>query len=300
MLKDLISLNTLEIVKLFNEKFLDNKIKHPRPQRPGLGLAGFSKYLDKNRIQIMGKTELGYLASLKEKELKQRLKSYLSLKHCVIILSDSQEPSADFIKFAEKYKTPVAISKKTSNSLISEISSNLAAHFSTKTRINGVLMNVMGTGVMIIGKPGIGKSETALELIYKGHQLISDDLIEFYIDQFDSLTGRAVKGIKGLLEVRGLGIINLMDVFGAGALMEEKRLELVVSLEKWNEKTHFDRLGENKKYYNMLGHIIPLITIPVAPGRNLSTLIETAIKYFIARKYGKKTFIEKLYKEEPQ
>jgi HPr kinase/phosphorylase len=157
-------------------------------------------------------------------------------------------------------------------------------------------MEIKGHGILIKGLSGIGKSETALELVNKGYQLISDDLIEFFLNANDEPVGRSINQIKNWLEVRGLGIINIVDLYGVGALMEEKKLDLVIDLVKWNPKKKYDRLGEEKQYFNVLDKDIPMITLPVAPGRNLSTLVEVAVKYFISRKNGSVSFLEHSYK----
>jgi HPr kinase/phosphorylase len=159
-------------------------------------------------------------------------------------------------------------------------------------------MDIMGMGTLIIGDSGIGKSETALELVNKGNQLISDDLTEFYLNSNDEPVGRSIDRIKKWIEVRGLGIINIADMYGVGALMDEKKLDLVINLEKWSPKKKYDRLGEENLYHRILGKDIPMFILPVAPGRNLSTLIQVAVKYFISRRNGSQSFIEHIYKQE--
>jgi HPr kinase/phosphorylase len=146
--------------------------------------------------------------------------------------------------------------------------------------------------VLITGASGIGKSETALELVNKGYQLIADDVTEFYLDSNDDLVGRANEIIKNLMEVRGLGIINVNDIFGASAVLDEKKLNLVINLEKWDPRKKYDRLGEDNLYFKILGLEIPMINLPVGPGRNLSTIIEVALRNFLAKKSGKKTYLE--------
>jgi HPr kinase/phosphorylase len=153
-------------------------------------------------------------------------------------------------------------------------------------------MDIMGQGVLITGASGVGKSETALELVNKGYQLISDDVTEFYLDSNDDLVGRANEIIKNLMEVRGLGIINIKDIFGASAVLEEKKLNLVIHLEKWEPKKRYDRLGEDNLYFKILGLEIPLVNLPVGPGRNLSTIIEVAVRNFLAKKSGLKSYME--------
>ncbi len=290
----LIEQNEFEISKVYNEKWTSNKILHPRVQKPGLALAGYSKYVNKNRLQVFGKTEMGYLKQLPRTEFEKRLKNFMAAKIPGIIASSNQEIDDLIISTANKYKTSVLVSNLRTSLLISRISSFLYRYFSKRIKINGVLMDIMGQGILIRGQSGIGKSETALELINKGHQLISDDLVEFYLNSNDEPVGRSMEKIKQWMEVRGLGIINIVDLFGVAAILEEKKLDLVINLEKWNPKKKYDRLGEENLYYTILGNDIPMFNLPVAMGRNLSTLIEVAVKYFISRKNGSRSFIEHL------
>lgn len=296
--KAIIKESDLEIVKIHNEKWTVNKILHPSAQRPGIALAGYYKYLNKKRIQIFGKTEIGYLKQVNKDEIEKYLKNFMSTKIPGIIISENQEINELFISIAKKYKTPILISNLRTSILVSRISSFLFRYFSKRIRINGVLMDIMGQGILITGKSGIGKSETALELINKGHHLISDDLIEFYLNPNDEPVGRSVEKIKKWLEVRGLGIINIVDIFGVGALLEEKKLDLVINLEKWNPKKEYDRLGEGNLYFRILGIDIPKFNLPVALGRNLSTSIEVTVKYFISKKSGSSSFIDHIYRKD--
>jgi HPr kinase/phosphorylase len=291
-IRQILELNPLKILKIYNEKWLSNLVSHPRPQRPGLGLTGYLKHIQTDRIQIFGKTEIGYLLNLKSDDKNKCLKNYLSLKLPGIIVSENIAFEEEWIKLAANYHTPILISELHTAPLISRLNAFLYQYFSKKIKLNGVLMDIMGQGVMLTGASGIGKSETALELVNKGYQLIADDVIEFYLDSNDDLVGRANPIIKNLMEVRGLGIININDIFGASAVLEEKKLNLVINLEKWDAKKKYDRLGEDNFYSKILGIDIPLITLPVAPGRNLSTIIEVAVRNFLAKKSGRKTYLE--------
>ncbi len=290
--------NDLKIVKIYNKKWVTNKIKHPRAQKPGLAIAGYLKYLSRGRIQIFGKTEIGYLNQLDPEKREMQLKKFFSIKLPAIVISEKQPVDELIISIAMKYKTPILISNLNSSLLTSRISSLLYKHFSKKIKINGVLMDILGLGILIKGDSGIGKSETALELANKGYNLVADDLIEFYLNSNDEPVGMSIEKIKGWIEVRGLGIINVIDIFGAGAVLEEKKLDMVVNLERWSNKKKYDRLGEENLYFQVFGKDIPMFDIPVAPGRDLSTLIEVAVKYFISRKNGKKSFIEHIYGKE--
>jgi HPr kinase/phosphorylase len=297
-IRELITEGNIDISNIYNKKWLSNIIKHPRSQKPGLALAGYYKYLERDRIQIFGKTEIGYLNQLKSEDRQAKLKSFFALKIAGVIVSENQEIGKLIIPNIQRYKTPVLISKLRTSLLVSRISTFLYRHFSKKIRLNGVLMDIMGMGTLIIGDSGIGKSETALELVNKGNQLISDDLTEFYLNSNDEPVGRSIDRIKKWIEVRGLGIINIADMYGVGALMDEKKLDLVINLEKWSPKKKYDRLGEENLYHRILEKDIPMFILPVAPGRNLSTLIQVAVKYFISRRNGSQSFIEHIYKQE--
>ncbi len=297
-IKEVIKQGDLEIIHIYNEERITNQILHPRSQKPGLALAGYPKYLNHKRVQIFGKTEMGYLNQLRQEEREKQLKNFFSLRVPAVIISEKQEVDSRFVSYAEKYKTPILISNLKASLLVARLSSFLYRHFSKKIRINGVLIDVMGLGILITGDSGIGKSETALELVNKGHRLISDDLIEFYLDSNDDPIGQSIDRIRKWIEVRGLGIINIADIFGMGAILLEKKLDLVIRLEKWSQKKQYDRLGEGKLYFNILEKEIPMFVLPVAPGRNLSTLIEVAAKYFMSRKNGSKSFIEYAYEKE--
>ena len=291
-ISQILELIPLKILKIHNEKWLGNLVSHPRPQRPGLGLTGYLKHIQTGRIQIFGKTEIGYLLNLKEDDRNRCLKNYLALKLPAITVSENIAVEAEWIAMADHFHTPILVTELHTAPLISRLNAFLYQYFSKKIKLNGVLMDIMGQGIMLTGASGIGKSETALEMVNKGYQLIADDIIEFYIDSNDDLVGRSNPIIKNLMEVRGLGIININDIFGASAVLEEKELNLVIHLEKWDAKKKYDRLGEDSSYSKILGLDIPLITLPVAPGRNLSTIIEVAVRNFLAKKSGKKTYLE--------
>lgn len=297
-IKELIGHNDFEIVKVYNDKWLTNKILHPRIQKPGLALAGYLKYMDKDRLQIFGNTEMGYLKHLPRSEFEDRLSNFMAARIPGIIVSGNQEVDAFIIDRANKYRTPILVSNLRTSLLMSRISTFLYRFFSQKIRINGVLMDIMGQGILIQGQSGIGKSETALELINKGHRLISDDLVEFYLDSNDEPVGRSIEKIRNWLEVRGLGVINIVDIFGVGAVLEEKKLDLVINLEKWDPKKKYDRLGAENLYAPILGKDIVMFNLPVALGRNLSILIEAAVKYYISRKNGGRSFVDHLNKNK--
>jgi HPr kinase/phosphorylase len=288
----------LEISKVHNEKWVTNKIFQSGAQKPGLALAGYFKYLDKEQIQVFGKTEIGYLQQLSKDDVGNRLKDFMGMRVPCIVVSENQEVDDFIISSAGKNKLPILISNLKTSLLIPRLCTSLYRYFSEKIRINGVMMDIMGLGILITGSSGIGKSETALELVSKGSHLISDDLVEFYLNANEEVVGRSIEKIKKWIEVRGLGIINIVEMFGVGALLEEKKLDLVINLEKWNPRKKYDRLGEGDLYFDILKRPIPMFKLPVAMGRNLSTLIEVAVKYFISKKNGSLSFIEHIYEDK--
>lgn len=284
----------LKIIQVYNEKWLSNLILEAGTQRPGLALTGYFKYLHKTQIQVFGKTEIGYLRQLEPEGRGKSLKNYLAMKIPGIIVSENQEMEDSLVAVADKYHTPILVSNLRTTLLVSRVSAFLYKHFSEKIKVNGVLVDIMGLGILIQGASGIGKSETALELIDKGHQLISDDLVEFYLNPNDEPVGRSVEKIRKWLEVRGLGVINIVDLFGVGAFQEEKKLDLVINLELWEAKKKYDRLGEDNLYFKVLDKDIPMFKLPVSSGRNVAIMIEAAVKYFIARKNGSTSFVDTL------
>ncbi len=289
----------LKIIRVHNRRWRGNAVLHPQPKRPGLALAGYLSYMDPSRLQIFGKTEMGYLHHLPIAQRTRCLRRYLERKFPGIIVSTAMAVDTELAQLADHYQTPVLVSELQTSLLIARLSAILYRAFSKKIKINGVLLDIMGQGVMITGPSGIGKSETAIELINKGYHLVSDDVVEFYLNATDEPVGCASPLIKNLIEVRGLGIINVSDIFGAFAAMEEKKLDLVINLEKWDPKKHYDRLGEENRTATILGKAVPLINIPVAPGRNISTIIEVAVRYFLARKSGRRSYLESLQKTKP-
>jgi len=297
-INEIIKQAELKIVNVFNNRWLSKQVLHPRPQRPGLALAGYLKYINKQRIQVFGKTEIGYLKQLGKEEMQKRMERYLALKVPAVVISESMETEEPFARLSEKFRTPLLVSSLSTSLLLSRLTSYLYRFFSKATKINGVLMDIMGQGVMISGDSGIGKSETALELINKGYHMIADDVIDFALDPNDELVGRASEPIRNLIEVRGLGIINVNDIFGSSAVLQEVKLCLVIMLEKWEPRKQYDRLGEDNLYFNIMGVDVPMLVIPVAPGRNVSTLIEVAVRYFLAKKNGKLSFLDALDRQK--
>lgn len=243
--------------------------------RPGLQLAGFYNYFTPERIQVIGKAELSFLDDMQVELRKKRVNKYFSFDiHCVIIARDLSVHE-EFIAAAKKRGILVLRSKLVTTKLISKITIYLASKLAPETRLHGVLVDVYGIGILITGESGIGKSETALELIKRGHRLVTDDAVD--IKEIDGdLIGTSPKITIGMLEVRGIGIIDVSVLYGLSSVLQEKEVTFVMHFEHWKDDNDYDRLGINNEYMDILGVNVRKLTVPVRPGRNIAVLVEAA------------------------
>jgi HPr kinase/phosphorylase len=244
--------------------------------RPGLEMAGYFDYHPKERVQILGKTELSFLQSLSPEVRRDRMRQLCAGVTPCIVVSRGLEIPVELYEEAEKASVPVLRSPIATTTLASRLTGFLENRLAPSTTIHGVLVDVYGIGMLISGASGIGKSETALELIKRGHRLVADDAVEIRQTADHVLTGTAPELIRHLLEIRGVGIINVMTLFGAGAIRSWKKISLVVNLETWQPDKHYDRLGLDEETTRIIDTDLPLVTIPVRPGRNLAVIIEVA------------------------
>ncbi len=254
--------------------------------RPGLVLSGYGDYFDAGRVQFLGLTEIEYLRALDDNLRKARLDFYLSHKPVVCIITRSLELPQEFLPLAEKYEVPVLMSKDATSACMSTIISYLGVELAPRITRHGVLVEVYGEGVLILGDSGVGKSETALELIKRGHRLIADDAVEIRKVSSRTLVGSAPDNIRHFIEVRGVGIINARRLFGMGAVKLTEKIDMVVELEHWDSERVYDRLGLETQYTSILGIDVPSTVVPVKPGRNLSIIIEAAAMNNRQRKLG--------------
>lgn len=247
-------------------------------KRPSAELVGYLTYLPPQRIQVYGRTELGLLQQLADEIRYDNLSKVMVPEvPCIIVTRGLQIPS-EFIQLAEERSIPLLLTQRSTTQLYYLLIHFLANRLAPSTLIHGVLVEVYGMGVLITGDSGIGKSETALELIRNGHLLVADDAIEVHRVDEENLSGRAPQTIRHLLEVRGLGILDVTQLFGAGAVREEQELHLLVKLEEWEEGKYYDRLGlDPPQTSTILGIPVPIVTIPVRPGRHLASIIEVAV-----------------------
>jgi HPr kinase/phosphorylase len=257
--------------------------------RPGLALAGDYDFFDFDRIQVFGRGEYHYLKKILDRGRLQSVKKFFSYSVVCCVFSNGNEPPPVFVEMAQKAGIPILVSTLPTNLLTARLAKALEDAFAPRTTIHGVLVEVFGVGILIIGKSGVGKSETALELIERGHRLVADDVVEIRSVSNTFLLGSGAKLIRHHMEIRGLGIININHLFGVGAIRDKKQVQLVVSLEEWDAQKEYDRLGLEDSVYTILGVDVPLLTIPVRPGRNIPILIETAAMNFRLHKLGYNT-----------
>lgn len=244
--------------------------------RPGIEMAGYFNHYPSNRIQLLGKTEISFFELLKPKERVNRMMKLCASDTPVIIIAHEMEVPIELITASNKNSVPVLTTKMPTTRFSSKLTNFLESKLAPTTAIHGVLVDIYGVGVLITGKSGVGKSETALELVKRGHRLVADDCVEIRQEGENTLVGSAPKLIEHLLEIRGLGIIDIMTLFGASAIRSYKRITLVIELEIWDEKKVYDRLGLEENKLEIIDTAITKLTVPVRPGRNLAVIIEVA------------------------
>lgn len=244
--------------------------------RPGIEMAGYFTHYPSNRIQLMGKTEISFFALLTEKEKSERMMKLCASDTPVIIVSHGMEVPEELLAASNENSVPVLTTSMPTTRFSSMLTNFLESMLAPTTAVHGVLVDIYGVGVLITGKSGVGKSETALELVKRGHRLVADDCVEIRQEGEDTLVGSAPKLIEHLLEIRGLGIIDIMTLFGASAIRNYKRITLIIELEIWDEKKTYDRLGLEEEKMEIINTAITKLTVPVRPGRNLAVIIEVA------------------------
>lgn len=280
------SLVDLHLTVLSGEKHLDNPITHPRVQKPGLAFAGYYEYIKPGRVQIVGESELAYLRTVGSEERQERLRQIASLPIPVAIITKGLTPLPELLEEFRARQVPVLSSTSLSSDVIKRVSYFLEDHLVPSTRIHGVLLDIYGLGVLLIGTSGVGKSEAALDLITRGHSLVADDRVTIKRYPSGELLGFSEAELKHHMELRGLGIINVKDLFGLASIRERKTIDLVVELEPWQEGKAYDRLGLDETVYEILETPSPYIRMPVALGRNVANLVEIAARNHVLKLQG--------------
>src|SRR5947199_262972 len=261
-------------------------ITSPHIQKTGLALAGFHEYLKPGRVLIFGESEIRYLESLESAGRTESLRLALTLDFPCVMITGGFTPPPELLAEAERARLPLLKTSIVTPMAIAKLSSLLEDSLAERTMIHAVLMDVLGLGVLIAGESGIGKSECALDLIHRGHRLVADDTVEVRRRQETILIGTCPELTRHHMELRGLGVINVKDLFGIASTRSSKRVELVVQLERWDPTREYERLGLDDEYFSVLGLRVPLIRMPVAPGRNVAILVAVAARNQLLRARG--------------
>jgi HPr kinase/phosphorylase len=282
-LEDLVSYMKLEPV--FYPEDVQSRIYTAEIIRPGLQMAGYFDWFSFERVQVMGKAEMFYLNTLDIDVKKQRLDKFFSFPIPALIIANEMNVDEDIIHYAKKYKRPLFTSNQKTDKLQNVLINFLEEELADETTLHGVCLEVFGVGVLIKGKSGIGKSETSLELINRGHRLVADDAV--IIKRVDNdLKATCPELTQHLMEIRGIGILDIKHLFGVGSIRIEQFVEIVIELEEWDEDKEYDRIGTDEDYTEILGIKVPTVVIPVRPGRNISAIIEIAAKNYRQKLLG--------------
>ena len=244
--------------------------------RPGLHLSGFNSFFDPKRMQVMGKMEMAYLATLDEDLRRKRMDEFFSKKIPCVILANDQKGYPEMVETAEKYAVPLLYTTDTTSNFMSNVIAFLNVELAPRITRHGVLIEVYGEGLLMLGESGVGKSETAIELVKRGHRLIADDAVEIRRVSGKTLVGSSPENIRHFLELRGIGIINTRRLFGMGSVKVTEKIDMIIQMELWDSDKVYDRMGIDNEYFSILGIEVPAITIPVKPGRNLAIILEVA------------------------
>ena len=280
-------IHELQLETAFLPKSADDILIQSRDVvRPGMELNGYHEYFDPNRIAVLGRAEMYMLESLKPERRAMALDSYLSLKPPAVIVARGIDPGKDFMEIAESCHVPVLRATESTSNVVASLVAYLNVELAPRITRHGVLVEVYGEGILLVGDSGVGKSETAIELIKRGHRLIADDAVEIRRVSSKSLVGQSPENIRHFIELRGIGIINARRIFGMGAVKLQEKIDMCINLEIWDATKVYDRMGMDSEYTEILGIKVPVMTIPVKPGRNLAIIIEVAAMNNRQKKMG--------------
>lgn len=289
-------MNGVELTKVIEKLNLENmtpdidaseiRIKLPDINRPALQLTGYFDHFDSERVQIIGYVEYTYLEHLSREKKLPVYEQFLSSKIPCVIYTTKTQPDEDMLRLANKYRVPILRTSRTTSSFMAEIIRWLNVELAPCISIHGVLVDVYGEGVLIMGESGIGKSEAALELIKRGHRLVSDDVVEIRRVSDETLIGSAPNITRHFIELRGIGIIDVKTLFGVESVKNTQSIDLVIKLEEWNRDKEYDRLGLEEEYTEFLGNKVVCHSLPIRPGRNLAIIVESAAVNHRQKKMG--------------
>lgn len=280
-------IETLKLKNLTPDVNIDDcQVTIPDINRPALQLTGYFEHFENERVQIIGYVEYTYLLGLSRERKLEIYEQFLGYKMPCVIYCSKSEPDEDMLRLATEHGVPILATKQTTSSFMAEIIRWLKVELAPCISIHGVLVDVYGEGVLIMGESGIGKSEAALELIKRGHRLVSDDVVEIRKVSDVTLIGRAPDITRHFIELRGIGIVDVKTLFGVEGVKETQSIDLVIKLEDWNKDKEYDRLGLEEEYTEFLGNKVVCHSIPIRPGRNLAIICETAAVNYRQKKMG--------------
>jgi len=262
------------------------RITKPDINRPALQLTGFFDYFDSDRIQIIGYVEHAYLENIDPERKHKIYHQYFSSQIPCLIFCRELQPDEQIIEIAKQYHVPILVSRKSTSSFMAEVIRWMKVELAPMVSIHGVLVDVYGEGVLITGESGIGKSEAALELIKRGHRLVTDDVVQIRKVSDETLIGSAPEITKHFIELRGIGIIDVKALFGVESVKETQSIDMVIKLEDWNKDKEYDRLGMEEEYTEFLGNKVVCHSLPIRPGRNLAVIVESAAVNWRQKKMG--------------
>jgi len=286
MIEQLLAPETrLELVVVEGAAGLQRTITVPRIQKPGLALTGWPEQLHDERLLVLGGTEIEYLAGVGDERARHGIATMMASNPAAIVVCRGRMPPPPLLEACATAKVTLMTTNLVTADFILRVSSWLQDRMSASTSMHGVLLDVLGIGILLVGKSGIGKSETALDLVLRGHRLVADDIV--HIRQKGTIVYGSGSGIiRHHMEIRGLGIINIKDLFGIAAVREAKKIELLIELVEWDEEDEYDRLGLDDRRFDVLGVAIPMLRLPVRPGRNIATVVEVAARNQLLKLQG--------------
>ena len=252
------------------------EVKVDEVSRPGLPLTGYFDHFESLRVEVLGNVEMSFLETLSPAQRLSVFDRLFAYRIPALVITRGQQPHAECVEMAQKHNITILLAQETTSYVISNLISYLKSALAPRITRHGVLMEVYGEGIYITGESGIGKSETAVELLKRGHRLIADDAVEIKRTSSSQLVGTAPSLIRNYIELRGIGVINVANLFGMGAIKEETSINLVVNIVPWEAGKHYDRMGLEEHFMDLLGVKVPCVTIPVSPGRNLAVILEVA------------------------
>ena len=308
MAEDVYKVSFAKIIEKFNLESIylpdlpeSLEVSSTRVNRPGLQMVGFYDHYERDRIQLIGRVEHLFIAQLPAEERTRRLDDFFRSEPVGVIVTSSNEISPEMVEMAEKYKVPLLRTTERTSPFMAALISYLNVELGPRLTRHGVLVEVYGEGILLLGDSGVGKSETAIELLKRGHRLIADDAVEIKRVSAKTLVGTAPELIKYYIELRGIGIVDVRRIFGMGAVKATERIDMVINLEHWDPEKLYDRFGLDEEFVNILGIDIPSLTIPVHPGRNLAIILEIAAMNNRQKKMGYNTaeeFNKRLMEQE--